>query len=275
VGSSSNIGFDKSKLSIKLFDRALSRTPLEQLSVLNQTIISNNLQAHSKVQGRYHRGNSNDADEDLNDEDTADTLALRNNLNARILTEGKSGLFNDKIEQFNNDKNKSFCSGNSSMTSGRPTVREFQMASYRMTTEGMPQGPKNYFTTELHSPKPKDNSLDEINDILFDDLSHDEGSNSRDLDETAKIPAKDYIEITEAFERNELRNPMVGDTTLSPDHRLFSRGNEDEENGDYIDLLASDEVIHVTHMNENIKHVRLTSMEDRPAVSKTRRIMSY
>jgi hypothetical protein len=268
VGSSTNIGFDKSKLSIKLFDRALPRTPLEQLSVLNQTIISNNLHAHSKVQGRYHRGNSNDADEDLNDEDTADTLALRNNLNARILTEGKSGLFNDKIEQFNNDKNKSFCNGNTSMTSNRPTVREFQMASYRMTTEGMPQGPKNYFTTELHSPKPKDNSLDDINDILFDDLSHDEGSNSRDLDETAKIPAKDYIEITEAFERNELRNPMAGDTTMSPDHRLFSRGNEEEENGDYIDLLANDEVTHVTNMNENIKHVRLMSMEDRPATTR-------
>lgn len=270
-GSSTNLGFDKSKLSIKLFDRALPRTPLEQLSSLNQTIISNNLHAHSKVQGKYHRQNSQDADEDLHDEDMADTMALRNNLNAKILTEAKAGLFNDKIVQFNDDKNKSFSAGNVSMTSGRPTVREFQLASYRMTTEGMPQGPKNYFTTEIHSPKPKDNSLDDINDILFDDLSHDERYNSDDLDETAKIPAKDYIEITEAFERNELRNPMIGDTTLSPDHRLFSRGNEEEENCDYIDLLANDEAnksTHITNLQDNTKHVRLMSMEDRPATTR-------
>ena len=225
----------------KIFEKTTPLAPLDNLSFLNQTIITNNLQVHSKIIKKMNRNCHTEAEieDDLNDEETLDTMTLRNNLNAKILTKGKDGLFNDKINQFNFDKNKNFPINANGNSFERPTV-EMYVGTYRMTTDGMPQGPKNYFTTEIHSPKPKDNSLDEINEILFADLSDDECNLGNNLNDTARIPAKDYIEITEAFERNELRLP-TRDTNNSPDKRLFSRGNDEDENCDYINLLAGDD----------------------------------
>jgi len=240
LDSSSHIQFDR-KHPAKTFEKTTPLTPIDNLSFLNQTIIANNLQAHSKILKKINRNYHTEAEieDDINDEETLDNMTLRNNLNAKILTKGKDALFNDKINQFNFDKNKNFLRLANVNIEERPTV-EMYVGTYRMTTDGMPQGPKNYFTTEIHSPKPKDNSLDEINDILFADLSDDELNHGNSLNDTAQIPAKDYIEITEAFERNDLRLP-TRDTTNSPDKRLFSRGNDEDENCDYINLLASDD----------------------------------
>ena len=180
-------------------------------------------------------------EEDLEDDDISDTLTLRSNLNASILTEAKSSFFNKKIHQFNYDKNKFSLNPTTAVSLSQKfmTVQDPYQATYRCTTviDSALQGPKNYFATELNSPKPKDNSLDEINDMLFEDFSDDDELNR--LINSPNIPVKDYLEISQAFERNDQAN-SERETVQNDEQLLFSRG--DDENCDYLDLLDSEDL---------------------------------
>lgn len=222
--------------------KGVSISQIDQFSKFPHSQPPTNIQPLNLANTKKHQAISSDIDDDLIDDDTTDTLSLRNNLTTKVMTEGRFNLFNNKIQQFNDEKNRGNqqSSLNSSITN-RTHMEAFR-SSVRLavgTDSSTLQGPKNFFPTGLNSPAPKENSFDSINEML--DFSGDEGSDQHaSLDQTQKIPLKDYLEISQAFEKSGIESP--GKETLHLSQRkLFSEDNmDDSENLEIPDSAEGD-----------------------------------
>ena len=212
--------------------KGASITQIDRFAKFPHSQPSTNVHPLNLASAKKNQVISPDIDDDLIDDDTTDTLSLRNNLTTKVLTEGRFSLFNNKIQQFNDEKNRGNQQSSMNISITTRSYMEGFHPSVRVVIgndTSTLQGPKNYFPTELNSPAPKENSFDSINDML--DFSGDDGSDQHSsLDQTQKIPLKDYFEISQAFEKSGIESP--GRETLNLSRRnLFSGDNlDDSEN---------------------------------------------
>lgn len=223
ISSTINLGNEKMKQSIKFGEKS---------SLQNQPLSLNTVKIYNKKDTRLEA----EVEGDLNEEDIIDTLVLRNNLNAKILTENKNGLFNNKMKQFNNNKNKIFQSSNNDPLDTTNPIVESDLEYDKLTIEIMHQGPKTYFSTKINSPQPKDNSFEDINDVLFDALSETELNS---LVYPTELSVKDNMETHDPFERNSLSAP-IEKQTYSLNTRLFSKQDYKCGNREDIYVLYED-----------------------------------
>lgn len=224
-----------------------SRPRLEQVSYYVRPLGPSNVQQTHRVQTQNYGVCCSEVDDDIQEDEASENQVLKNNLKAKILTQGKANLLNNKMQQFNYEKNRSFAGSSPDVTLLPGQTQEILLLqSFRNPTQIDTnfQGPKSFYTTDLKSPTPKDNSFDEINDML--DFSS-EGDQPETMDKTEKIPMKEYLEISQACEHqcepDELLKSAEDDY---PTHRLFSRDNDES---DYVEILEHTD----TESNYSIK----------------------
>ena len=226
-----------SKCSTQIENRALSLNPSSNLSISENILASNSCPKNilQTQASNVDDGEISGEDESLNEnKEEIETLTLKNNMTCGVLTAGRNVYFNNKIKQFNVEKNMQPYSTRATKESYRSLFDQSQQLNKGLlTTSRMEKvGTGLILSPSSHkvSPQPKRSSFNELDD-MFDEMFSDDGENEEkgdydDLEETQKIIPGEIKETILVKEKVfKMRSNKKSGTTIVG----VIRANDEEE----------------------------------------------
>jgi len=240
-----------SKCSTQIETRALSFNPSSNLSIGENILPPHSCNKNPQMQP-LNTDDDNDSfgevDESINEnKEEIETLAMKSNMSSGVLTAARNLYFNNKIKQFNAEKNFQPFSTRATKESYRSLLDQSnkpQVLTCRMEKigTGLLISPRN----QPRSPQPKQRSFNELDD-MFDEIFSDDDEEDKEkydeLDATQKIIPGEIPQSVVIKEKvHRIRSNKKYGTTVVGMIRVHDEDNQEAVVGqNVLDGLQDDE----------------------------------